>query len=154
MVDIPPRLKTVGLVPRKISRHIFFFLKEENGKVDGFLYSTQYQPSPVPAGGLEIPLKLTLESPNFITHQKMQDFKTNLYSHDYEAKVKTDEDDDAKIHFLIANEGLDGDKEEDSEVVKPKVKRKSPKICESSESDCEDSEVVEPTARRKPPKKG
>ena len=28
MVDIPPRLKTVGYVPRESSRHIFFFLKE------------------------------------------------------------------------------------------------------------------------------
>ena len=51
---------------------------------------------------------------------------------------------------MKANEGLDGDKEEDSEV--PKVKKKAPKICESSESDCEDSEVVEPTVIRKPPK--
>ena len=42
MVEIPPQLKTVGHVLREISRHIFFFLKEENGKVDGFIYSTQY----------------------------------------------------------------------------------------------------------------
>ena len=82
----------------------------------------------------------------------MKDFMTNLYSYDYDAKVETDEDDDAEIHFMIANEGLDGDKEEDSEVVKPKIKRKPPKICESSESDCEDSEVVESTIKRKPPK--
>ena len=53
---------------------------------------------------------------------------------------------------MIANEGLDGDKEEENEVVKPKVKRKPPKICESSESDCEDSEVVEPAFKRKPRK--
>ena len=56
-VDIPPQLKTVGHVPREISRHIFFFLKEENAKVEYFVYSTQYEPSPIPAGGLEIPLK-------------------------------------------------------------------------------------------------
>ena len=130
----------------------FFFLKEENGKVDGFLYSTQYQPSPIPAGGLEIPLKLTFKSPNFITHQNMNEFMTNLYSRDYEAKAETDEDDGAEIHFMIAKEGLDGDKKENSEVVMLKVKRKLPKIGESSESDCEDSEVVEPTVKRKPPK--
>ena len=82
----------------------------------------------------------------------MKDFMTNLYLYDYDAKAETDEDDNAEIHFMIANEGLDGDKEEDSEVVKPKIKRKPPKICESSESDCEDSEVVEPTIKRKPPK--
>ena len=77
---------------------------------------------------------------------------TNLYSYDYEAKAERDENDGAEIHFMIASEVLDGDKEEDSEVVKPKVKRKPLKICESSESDCEDSEVVEPTVKRKPPK--
>ena len=66
----------------------------------------------------------------------MKDFITNLCSHDYETKAETDEDDDAEIHFMIANEDLDGAKEEYNEVVKPKVKRKLPKICESSESDC------------------
>ena len=122
MADIPPRLKTAGHVPREISRYIFFFLREENGKVDGFVYSTQYQPSSVPAGGLEIPLKLTFKSPNFITHQKMKDFMTNLSSYDYEIKAETDEYDDAEIHFMIANEGLDHGKDEGSEVFKPKVK--------------------------------
>ena len=112
-----------------------------------------YHPCPVPAGGLEIPLKLTFKSSNFITNQKMKGFMTNLYSYGYEEKAGTDEDNDAEIHFTIGNEVLDGDKEEDSDVVKPKVKRKPPKICESSESDCEDSKVVEPTVKRKPPKR-
>ena len=49
----------------------------------------------------------------------MKDFITNLYSYDYEAKAETDEDDDSEIHFMLANEGLDGDKEEDSDLVKP-----------------------------------
>ena len=77
MVYIPPQLKTAGHVRREISRHIFFFLKEENGKVDGFVYSLQNQPSPVLAGELEIPLKLTFISLSFITYQKMKYFITN-----------------------------------------------------------------------------
>ena len=81
----------------------------------------------------------------------MKDFMRNLYSYDYEAKEETDDNNDAEIRFMIANEGLDGGKEEDSEVVKPKVKRKPPKICESSKSDCENSEVFEPTIKRKLP---
>ena len=60
----------------------------------------------------------------------MKDYMANLYSYDYEAKAEADEDNDAEIHFMIANEHLDGDKEEDSEVVKRKVKRKPPKIGE------------------------
>ena len=39
MVYISQQLKTVEHVPREISRHAFFFLKEENGKVDGFAIS-------------------------------------------------------------------------------------------------------------------
>ena len=65
-------------------------------------------------------------------------------------KVEIDEDDDAEIHFMIANEGLDSDKEEDSEVVKPDVKRKPTKIYELSESDCEDSKVVYQQLRGSP----
>ena len=63
MVDIPSRLKTVGHVPRGFSRHIFFFLKEKNGKIDGIVYSTQCQPSPIPAGGLDIPTKNNIQKP-------------------------------------------------------------------------------------------
>ena len=37
-------------------------------------------------------------------------------------------------------------------MVKLKIKRKPPKFCESSESDCDDSEVVEATVKRKLPK--
>ena len=93
-----------------ILKVIFYFLKEENRKVDGFEYSTQYQLFPIPGWGLEIPPKLTFESPNFITHRKMKGFMTNLYSYDYKAKAETDEDNETEIHFMIVNEGLDGDK--------------------------------------------
>ena len=92
--------------------------------------ASQYQASPIPARGLEIPLKLRFKSPSFITRQNMKNFMTNLYSYDYEAKAETDEDDDAEIHFMIGNEDFHGDKEEDSELVKSKVKRKPPKTCE------------------------
>ena len=58
----------------------------------------------------------------------MKDFVTNLYSYDCETKAHTDEDDGAGIHFMTANEGLNVDKKENSEVVKPKVKRKPPRF--------------------------
>ena len=35
LVGQPPQLKTVGHIPREISRHVFFFLKEENGRIEG-----------------------------------------------------------------------------------------------------------------------
>ena len=84
LVGQPPQLKTVGHIPREISRHVFFFLKEENGRIEGTVHSTKYRPSPIPAGGLEIPLMLTFKSTRFVTHQKMKDFMTSLYSYEYE----------------------------------------------------------------------
>ena len=58
----------------------------------------------------------------------MKDYMANLYSYDYEAKAEADEDNDAEIHFMIANEHLDGGKEDDREVVKRKVKRKPQRL--------------------------
>ena len=150
MVDIPPLLKTVARVSakRNIKAHIFLFKRRER---KGRWLCIFYTISTV-SRGLEIPLKLTFKSPNFKVDEKMKNFMINLYSYDYKAKAETDEDHDAEIHFMMANEGLDGDKDEDSEVVKPKVKRKLPKISESLESDFEGNEVVEPTFKRKPPR--
>ena len=45
---------------------------------------------------------------------------TNLYAYDCKAKAETEEDNDAEIHFMIVNQGLDGDKLEESEVVYPR----------------------------------
>ena len=49
------QIKTVGHVPREISRHVYFFLKGEQGHIDGTVKSIDYKPSSIPAGGLEIP---------------------------------------------------------------------------------------------------
>ena len=49
---------TVGHIPREISRHCYFFLKE-CGNVTGHLICTNYKVSPIPAGSLEVPLLLT-----------------------------------------------------------------------------------------------
>ena len=130
-----PQLKTVGHIPREISRHVFFFLKKENGRVEGTVHSTKYRPSPIPAGGLEIPLMLTFKSTRFVTHQKMKDFMTPLYSYEYEPQEinsKDEENDD--INFIIEQD----EDEEDSEVVlKPKKKEKPPIISETSSESSE-----------------
>ena len=53
---------------RNLKAHIFLFKRRERkSRWRHILYSTQYQSSTIPAGRLEIPLKLTFTSPNFIT---------------------------------------------------------------------------------------
>ena len=123
-------LKTVGHIPREVSRHFYFFIKEEGGRVDGSVQSTRYRPSSIPNGGLEIPLMLTFRSPRFITHQKMKDFMTKLYCYDYEpaATEQEDSDDEESIHIDL-----------DIEVAESSRKRE-----EREEEDSDNGEVIGP----------
>ena len=73
------KLETVGHIPREVSSHIYFYIKEEGRRIDGSAMATRYRPSPVPSGGLKIQLMMTVKSPRYITHQKMKNFMTKLY---------------------------------------------------------------------------
>ena len=44
---ISGKLETVGHIPRKVSRHVFFFIGEEGGHFDGCQQATVPRPSPV-----------------------------------------------------------------------------------------------------------
>ena len=50
---------TEGHIPHEISRDVHFFIKTKGGKVTGHVKPLTYRPSPIPSGGLEIPLQLT-----------------------------------------------------------------------------------------------
>ena len=50
----------VGHIPQEISRFVFYFL-ERGGKVEGEVLQAKYYPSPIPKGGLEIPLVVTFK---------------------------------------------------------------------------------------------
>ena len=71
VVGRPQQFKTVGHVPREISRHVYFFLKEINDQFDGTVHAVNYRPSPI-AGVLEIPLILNFKSPRYITHSPVR----------------------------------------------------------------------------------
>ena len=86
--------KTVGHVPREISRYIYFFIKKENGKITGNVKSLNYKPSPIPSGGLEIPLQLTFSCPVEWVQDKMKDFIDNFYSYDFTGILHNDESSD------------------------------------------------------------
>ena len=64
MVQNPAKLATIGHITRGILRHVYFFLKE-GGKVEDFVFSTKHRPSPIPAGGLELPLLLRFKNPRY-----------------------------------------------------------------------------------------
>ena len=76
MIGNSTRLKTVGNIPRKTSRHAYSFLKEEIDKFVRSDYPMKYSASPIPTGELEIPLLLSFKSTKYITDTKMKDLIT------------------------------------------------------------------------------
>ena len=72
--------KTVGHIPSQILRYVYFFIKQERDRVYGKLKSLKYKTSPIPSGGLEVPLKF--ESQDKWVTDAMEKFVGNLYSFD------------------------------------------------------------------------
>ena len=129
MVRDPGKLATLGHVPMDISRYVYFFLEEETGKWR-ILFSPHNRPSQIPAGRLEIPLMLSFKSPWYFTHQKMKNVLVQLYFWNFE----TENDDETEVQGKEVTEIIIKE-DEDSEVVKPKKKRKPPQINDSYDED-------------------
>ena len=114
--------KTVGHVPREISRYIYFFIKKENGKITGNVKSLNYKPSPIPSGGLEILLQLTFSCPMEWVRDKMKDFIDDFYSYDFTGILRNDEssdDSDIEIDLESVDVVEDDDDEEEADKMKP-----------------------------------
>ena len=65
---------TVGHIPREISRYVYYFLAMD-GVVSGTVINTQYSHSPIPAGGLEVPLWLTFAHRKKWIIDRLRDFR-------------------------------------------------------------------------------
>ena len=75
--------KTVGHIPKQIFRHVYYFIKTEDGFVNETVISTKFYPSPVPADGLEIPLLFKFSCYKQATFEKMKTFVQTLYDHNF-----------------------------------------------------------------------
>ena len=96
--------KTVGHIPRGISRHVYFFIKSEGGSVNGIVISTKYRTSPIPAGGLEIPLLLTFSCSKAVNFGKMKTFVQTLYDYNFNGTVIEEENSDDEDEIIVINE--------------------------------------------------
>ena len=96
--------KTVGYMPREISRHVYFFIKSGGGSVNGTVISTKYRTSPIPAGGLEIPLLLTFSCSKTINFEKMKTFVQTLYDYKFTGTVIEEENSDDEDEIIVINE--------------------------------------------------
>ena len=107
------KLETVDHIPREVSRHTYFYIKEEWGRIDGSVLSTCYRPSSIPSGRLEIPLMMTFRSPMYFIRQKKKDFMAKLYCYDHKPvteNVELDSDSDEfhiRIKKIVVEEGKD-----------------------------------------------
>ena len=73
---------TVGQIPGEISRHCFFYIKE-NGVMTVHVVSKSSKVSPISAGGLEIPLLLTFSVKQKRIHEMRKDFVRHFYDYNY-----------------------------------------------------------------------
>ena len=69
---------------------------KEGAQISGYLVSTNYKPSLIPAGGLEVPLLLTFSVKNEQIFEQMKEFVTTLYDYEYTG-MKEDESEDEGI---------------------------------------------------------
>ena len=138
------KLETVGHIPNQVSRHTYFYIKEEEGRIDGPVLSTSYRPSPIPSGELEIPFMMTFRSPRYITHQKMKDFMTKLYFYDHKPVTNNVESDSDSDEFHIEIKGNVVEESEDSAVVvAPKAKKRKVTIAYNSDDSDEEKEKTQ-----------
>ena len=72
-------------------RYAYFFIKKENGKINGNVKQVDYKSSPIPFGGLEILLQLTFSYLVEWVSGKKKDFIDDFYTHDFTGILHNDE---------------------------------------------------------------
>ena len=96
----------VGYIPREVSRHCYFFLKE-GGNITGHLICTNYKVSPIPARSLEVSLLLTFSIKSERIFEIMKSFVNDLYEYDYTGeqpknnKEKSSDDEEIDIQITV-----------------------------------------------------
>ena len=97
----------VGHISRELSSYRYFCLKED-GNITGHLICTNYKESPIPAGGLEVPLQLTFSVKSERIFELMKSFVNYLYEYDYtgeqEKNNEEESSDDEQIDIQITVE--------------------------------------------------
>ena len=115
--------KNVGHIPREISRHVYFFIKQEGEKVKGRLKSLAYKVSSIPSAVLEVPLVLSFSCDNKWVCDTMQEFVENYYSFEFTGNlVESDNDheddfDDIDIDHEDDFDDIDIDHEDDFDEI-------------------------------------
>ena len=123
----------------------YLLLQEGEGeRIDTSVLSTRYRPSPIPSGGIEIPLMMTFRSPRYITHQKMKDFMTKLYCYDHKPVTESVESDlDSDEFHIEIKENVVEEGEDSKVVVASKAKQRKVTIAYNSDDSEEEKEKTQ-----------
>ena len=101
----------------------------EGGSISGNVESLAYRQSPIPQGGLEIPIIMKFSCDRYIIHLKMKKFVA-LYSYydtrnseqgQAEEEDDCDDDDDREIAIDLVVERAERDKSENTCIKRPVV---------------------------------
>ena len=109
--------QTVGHIPQEISRYVYFFIKEEGGRVYGKLKPLKYKPSPTPAGGWQVPLLLKFEAQEKWVTDAMDEFVENFYLFDFACDLVVYNDDEGEIDFDTINIEQDSNENDSTRMI-------------------------------------
>ena len=102
---------TVGHIPRELSRFVHYFL-HEGGSITGIVVSTQHRVSPIPEGGLEIPIQMTFSHRSKHITNKMKtlvDTQVAKMAETFRMDDERDDDDDDEVEDIVMHD--DGENE-------------------------------------------
>ena len=91
--------EAVGHIPREISQYVYFFIKQEGGRVYEKLKSFEYKPSPIPSGDLEVPLLPKFEFQDKWVTDTMEEFVENFCSFDFLQDLVVTDENEEEIDF-------------------------------------------------------
>ena len=80
------------------------------------LLKLRKQPSPIPQGGLEIPIQMTFTCNRYVTHMKMKNFISTLYVYGVEEETNDTEGGPSE-RIIIADDEPDLDASDDDDLI-------------------------------------
>lgn len=105
---------TVGHIPREISRFVYYFL-QEGGSIYGSVVDTQPKVSPIPQGGLEVPLLLHFNHPKNSILERMKGF-INIQVEKMKETFRFEEDDEECTSGRDEDSGKETEDEEEFNI--------------------------------------
>ena len=110
------RTVTVGYIPRELSRYVFYFL-HEGGAVVGSVASTNYRPSQITEGEVEVPIYLPFTHISGVVIDKLKEFIVFQTGRMGETFAFDDDDDEMDEEDTAVEDDEDEETEECENIV-------------------------------------